>query len=114
MEVALFTRQYKPFAGIIREKFHSKNPHTNRAVFSAWAAVDAGLAFNGYEVTEEMAQATVKKQLTGNGRADKQEVADEVKRILRLGDDYEFRKDDESDACAIILAYLRREGVISE
>jgi crossover junction endodeoxyribonuclease RuvC len=52
--------------------------------------------------------------VTGNGSAKKQEVAESVRNILGLGADYKFDSDDHSDACAIALAYLIREGLIKK
>lgn len=54
----------------------------------------------------------MKKTVTGRGAADKAEVEAAVRRYLSLADDYTFATDDESDACAVVLAWLLREGLI--
>jgi len=63
----------------------------------------------------EMANSTVKKELTGNGRADKKTVADAVLAEFRdiMGNPtISFSNEDESDAVAILIAYCRKEGLI--
>lgn len=51
--------------------------------------------------------STVKKLVTGNGRANKQEVADAVYEHLDVTkDELTFETDDESDAIAVVFAYL--------
>ena len=95
------------YAAIIRAEY--KRPASKRqgqTMFGAWAAVDSGLQRLGLAVTDEINDSTVKRIIGGHGKAEKDEVADGVRRILRLGDDYVFHTDDESDACAIILAWL--------
>lgn len=66
----------------------------------------------GYEVTANLAPTTVKKIVCGSGNADKKEVAAAVRKYCRLPDDYKFATNDESDAAAVILAYLIRENLI--
>lgn len=60
---------------------------------------------------EEIYPNTVKKLLTGNGKAEKDEVATKVKEYIH---DIEFNNDDESDACAVGIAWLIQNGVIDE
>lgn len=61
----------------------------------------------------EISPTTVKKTVTGSGKAEKPEVADAVRKMLRLPSDYQFATGyDDSDACAVILAHLMRIGEI--
>ncbi|MBA4547722.1 crossover junction endodeoxyribonuclease RuvC [Thermoactinomyces intermedius] len=55
---------------------------------------------------EEIPPTTVKKLCTGDGKASKEDVQESVKKWLSLPSDYKFQTDDESDACAVALAYL--------
>lgn len=104
---------YGPFDGIIRESFTSgRSKRVNQMVFGVWAAVDVGLNRLGMEVSDEINAASVKRLVGGHGRADKSEVAAGVRRLLRLEEGYAFSTDDESDACAIILAWLIEKGEI--
>jgi crossover junction endodeoxyribonuclease RuvC len=65
------------------------------------------------EVKPVLTPTTVKKLVAGNGKAEKKDVAGGVRKYLRLPSDYKFAAGyDDSDACAVILAYLIREGLI--
>lgn len=114
--ITLFAAQHigdTSYAAIIREDY--KRPQSKRqgqTIFGAWAAVDIGLNHHGLTVTDEINAAEVKRLIGGHGRAEKGEVAAGVRRILRLPKDYVFPTDDESDACAIVLAWLISKGVI--
>lgn len=113
-ELAVFIRNYRPFDAIIREDFISKNPGTQKAVYAVWHEVDRVLYRFGYEVTENINQGSVKRILTGEGKAEKGDVEAVVRRLLRLKGDFLFGSDDESDACAVALAWLIREKKIRE
>lgn len=55
--------------------------------------------------------STIKKDITGNGKADKQEVADAVcKHLDMTEEELAFKSDDESDAIAVALMYLITEA----
>ncbi|KFN03139.1 hypothetical protein D0U04_13705 [Bacillus clarus] len=107
----LFIRKYAPFDLIVREGFSSKIAYTNYTVFSAWNAVDRALNSFGLKVDDSIGQASVKKKLLGKGRAEKEEVEAGVRQYVEWG---EFKTSDESDACAIGLAYLLDKGIIEE
>ncbi|MEV2911322.1 crossover junction endodeoxyribonuclease RuvC, partial [Paenibacillus larvae] len=62
--------------------------------------------------TDHLSPSTVKRLVTGSGRAEKEDVAEEVRKLLGLPSDYEFASDDESDACAVALAWLIQNGVV--
>lgn len=105
--------EYGPFDKIIREDY--KRPASKRqgqAIYGAWAAVDSGLSRFGLAITDEVNAASVKRLIGGHGKAGKDEVETGVRRILRLPDDYVFATDDESDAVAIVLAWLIEAGEV--
>ena len=52
---------------------------------------------------DEIYPTTIKKLLTGNGKAEKQQVADSL--FAYLGE-HQYRNDDESDAAAVAVAWL--------
>ncbi|WP_141431928.1 crossover junction endodeoxyribonuclease RuvC [Bacillus sp. 03113] len=102
-----------PFDVVVREHFtKGGSKRSTQLVFGSWAMIDAALGKYGYKVDAEITPTTVKKIVGGNGSASKEEVEAGVRRILGLADDYVFKSNDESDAAAIGLAYLIREGLI--
>lgn len=109
---------HRPFNLFVREDFTAgRNKRATQTVFNAWAAADRALHAFGYEVTDvtkpALSPTYVKKAVTGNGKAEKAEVARGVRRLLRLDADYPFKTGyDDSDACAVILSYLIRENMI--
>lgn len=110
--------QHRPFDVVVRESFTSgRNKRATQTIFSAWAAADVALARYGYvaDDSKPLSPTYIKRLLTGNGKAEKEDVAVVVRKLLRLGDDYKFAKGyDDSDAAAVCLAYLIREGVIKK
>ena len=109
----MFIRENKPFDVIAREIWPpSRNYAQNNKIHGAWAAVERALSRYGYEVNEHLTPSNVKKTVTGNGGAKKPEVADAVRNLLGLPAEHKFDSDDHSDAAAIALAYLIREGLI--
>ncbi|MBU9705878.1 crossover junction endodeoxyribonuclease RuvC [Paenibacillus sp. AK121] len=115
--VAQFVRAHRPFDHVVREDFTAgRNKRATQTIFSSWAAADRALYSYGYQVADlkpALAPTSVKRLVTGNGKAEKAEVAAAVRRLLRLGEDYVFKTGyDDSDACAVALAYLIREGLI--
>lgn len=64
----------------------------------------------GYERHTDITPPSVKKQVTGNGRAKKEEVAQAVKELTGI----ETANDDESDAVAVLIAYCKQEKLIEE
>lgn len=116
----LFIRQHKPFDVIAREIWPpSRNYAQNNKIHGAWAAVERALSRYNYAVDEHLTPSNVKKLVTGavgtpNGAAKKPEVAEAVRKLLGLPAEHKFDSDDHSDACAIALAYLIREGLIKQ
>lgn len=94
-------------AVFVREKGFSRFPHETQALFkvvgvadlSAWRACKAEFV--------EIAPATVKKLLTGSGKAGKEEVAAALNRYVGRQN---YVTDDESDAVAVGIAWLKDKG----
>lgn len=108
---------HRPFDAILREDFTTgRNKRATQTIFNAWAAADRALHSFGYTVDDVkpvLAPTTVKKLVAGNGKAEKKDVAEGVRKYLRLPSDYKWRSGyDDADACAVILAYLIRERLI--
>ncbi|PEU21345.1 hypothetical protein CN526_27070 [Bacillus wiedmannii] len=112
----LFIRKYAPFDLIVREGFSSPNSDTSYKIFSAWNAVDRALNILGYSVDDKIGQSRVKLILTGKGRVSKgddgkREVEAAVRKYVVWDG---FKTYDESDACAIGLAYLIDKGITTK
>nr|WP_206529612.1 crossover junction endodeoxyribonuclease RuvC [Brevibacillus sp. SYP-B805] len=102
-----------PFEAIVRETWPpARDYRQNDKIHGAWSAVDRALSRYGYEVNANLTPSSVKRTVTGNGKAEKAEVAAAVRRLLGLTEDYRFATDDESDACAVVLAYLIANDLI--
>ncbi len=120
--ISQFIYENRPFDIVVREDFTSgRNKRATQLVFGSWAAADRALLAFGYRAEDlkpALSPTSVKKIVTGNGKAEKPEVAAAVRKWLRLpngpdGSPYKFRAGyDDSDACAVALAYLIREGLI--
>lgn len=112
------------FTYVVREDFHGMSSAQNYPVFAAWtgtelAAHKFGLAFDKHttilksgrkKVTHGMSQSAIKLAVVGKGKAEKDEVAEAVRKWTSFTG--EFACDDESDACAVGLAKLIHEGAI--
>lgn len=111
---------------VIREDFHGQSSSQNYPVFAGWSGVERacdkfGLTFSKWHEVDKkgkkktllgIPQSKVKLIVVGKGIAEKNEVADAVRRLT--GYTGEFATSDESDACAIGLAYLINEGLIAK
>lgn len=107
----------RPYVTVLREDFTAgRNKRATQTIFNAWAAADRALHTYGYTVNDvkpPLSPTSVKKLVAGSGKAEKPEVAAGVRKLLRLADDYKFAAGyDDSDALAVILAYLIREELI--
>jgi crossover junction endodeoxyribonuclease RuvC len=101
------------FEVIVREDFQGRSSRQNHPVFAAWSGVDRALHKFGLKfTTPAISQSAVKKSVVGSGKAEKEEQAEAVRKWT--GYTGEFATHDESDAAAIGLAYLIREGLIKE
>jgi crossover junction endodeoxyribonuclease RuvC len=73
--------------------------------------------FRAYGVTEEFfaeldlveyAAGTIKKVVTGNGKATKEEVEEAIRRTLNLPESFSFKTNDESDAVGIAITHIKK------
>ena len=115
-EIQALIRKYKPDVFVFEKVFFSSNAKTVIAVGQAQGVML--LAAHKQKVhVEEYAPGTIKKMITGNGRANKKEVQEHIRRIL--GDRVKSAKhkkthfDNAADALAIALthAFMLGEGV---
>lgn len=104
---------YEP-THIVREKGFSRFPATTQSLFKVVGATELSLYRKGFDKVSEIAPTSVKKLTTGNGKASKDEVADAVYSILQITQKDYFANDDETDATAVGIAYLRQKGLIAK
>lgn len=110
--VGFIARHYeKGFDTIVREDFVGRTSKQAHPVYAAWGACDRALNKFGLNfTTPAISQSAVKKAVAGNGKVEKPELAEAVRKWT--GYEGEFAVDDESDAVAVGLAYLINAGII--
>lgn len=111
-EIERYFKTYGP-DHVVREKGFSRFAATTQALFKVVGIADVVAYEFGVKQVAEIPPTTVKKAITGSGKASKDEVATEVLRILQIEDVDFFATDDESDACAVAITYLRQKGLIA-
>lgn len=88
---------------LVREKGFSRFPRETQALFKVVGVSDLAAWRCGEMTFCEIAPTTVKKILTGSGKASKQDVADA---LLPYVGHQKYACDDESDAMAVGVAWL--------
>lgn len=112
-EIDRYLLDYSP-DHIVREKGFSRFATTTQALFKVVGVSDLYAQMRMDKVIAEIPPTTVKKAVTGSGKATKDEVAGAVIHILRIDDPYFFGTDDESDAAAVALAYMYDRQLIEK
>lgn len=95
----------RPDLAVLETPFAGMNPRSLIVLAEARGALLAGLAGRGLEVVE-YTPAEIKSAVTGNGRADKGQVARMVQLLLRL--DGEALAEDTTDALAVAICCAQR------
>ena len=103
--------EWKPTVVAVEEVFFTKNVKTAIGVAQARGVVLEHSAAAGLELAE-YSPTMVKSQLTGNGRADKQQVAFMVGKWFSLAS--ADKLDDELDAIAVALCHAMRSSIPKE
>lgn len=88
---------------IAKERGFSRFPTETQALYKTHGVTEE--LFADYTV-HDYAPTTVKKNVTGNGKAPKDKVAEAVKEWLKLPEDFEFVTTDDSDAAAVAITHL--------
>lgn len=107
--VSAIIERYSPETCALEMPVYGKNPQSmlklGRAQAAAMlAALNAGLAVSQYTPKE------VKKSVTGNGNAAKEQVWFMVRAMLKIGDDHPALRLDASDALAVGLCHAHRNA----
>lgn len=98
--------RHRPDVAVVESPFHGMNARSLIVLAQARGALLAAVAGHGIEV-QEYSPAEVKVAVTGNGRADKQQVARMVRLLLSL-DDRKFLAADATDALALAICCAQR------
>lgn len=106
--VERLVEEWQPDAAVLEALFHGLNSRSLIVLAQARGALLAALARSGIRV-REYTPAQVKIAVTGNGRADKQQVARMVRLLLALDDRRISR--DASDALAVAICYAHRHAM---
>ena len=96
-------------ASVNNASFGRRSGTAARTGISEAVGVSDLIAWEFQKEWTEIYPVTVKKQITGNGKSDKEEVA---KSLTRYMGEWEYACDDESDAAAVAVAYLLKSGAI--
>ncbi|MFC1649593.1 crossover junction endodeoxyribonuclease RuvC [Patescibacteria group bacterium] len=100
-EVGRLVGKYKPDAAGVEDIFYFKNAKTVINVAQSRGVVIAELARNDI-LTKSFTPLQIKSSVSGHGRADKSQVQNMVKRLLKL--ESVPKPDDAADACAVAIA----------
>ncbi|MGN4765244.1 crossover junction endodeoxyribonuclease RuvC [Bacillus cereus group sp. MYBK215-1] len=94
---------------LVMEKGFNKFALATQQIQRTVGVVLVTLMRNGYENIGELSPTSVKKCITGSGKASKQELADALVNYLGHMD---YKTDDESDSVGVGLAYAKEKGLI--
>lgn len=106
-ELSDLLERLRPTGAAVESPFHGKDSRAALQLAHARGVIVAGLAAWGLPVAE-YSPATVKKSVTGNGRAPKDQVQRMVRQLLRSPDTPPSR--DLSDALAVALCHVATHG----
>lgn len=104
-ELSELVQRYEPTTAVLEALYGGVNARSLIVLSQARGVLLAVVATEGLEI-EEYSPAEVKTAVTGYGRADKDQVAFMVRRILGLG--REPIENDASDALAVAICYAQR------
>lgn len=120
-EIERYFKAYSP-DHVVREQGFARFAGATKTLFKVVGVSDVIAYRFGFEDMPEIAATSVKKAVTGDGKASKEDVADAVFRILQIENTSEFYRqtrkgpvliDDMTDACAVGITYLRQKGLIA-
>lgn len=103
-------REY-PIDVVVKERGFSKGHISTQALFKVAGVADLMCYSFGHETIEEYTVASIKKTVTGNGKADKEEVAQSLSAYVG---EREYATDDESDAVAVLVTYCINKGLVRD
>ena len=102
--------KYQPSVLAIESQFVDKNPQTMIKIVHAQGVAIAAALSNDVPVVE-YSPMKVKMAITGNGHADKHQVADMLQRFLHIPDEQMPKKLDATDALGIAYCHYLQLGM---
>ncbi len=102
-EIKELIEEWQPTTAAVEELFFSRNVRTAMSVGQARGVVLLSLVDAGLDISEYTPLA-IKKAVTGYGGADKEQVQEMVRLLLRLSETP--RPDDAADALAVAICHL--------
>jgi crossover junction endodeoxyribonuclease RuvC len=106
-ELSVLVKQYQPRLCAVETPVFGKDPQAMLKLGRAQAACMLAITTNGFKVAEYLPKE-VKKSVTGNGNASKEQVAIMLGRCVKLP--AEKLKKDATDALAVAWCHYSREG----
>ncbi|MEH7117235.1 crossover junction endodeoxyribonuclease RuvC [Neobacillus vireti] len=114
-EIKALYKKYEIDKVVKERSFSNGNITATQQIFKVNGVFELMSHLGKHDDFVEITPPSVKKQLTGNGKASKEEVANAVLKHFRdiMGNPtITFSNKDESDAVAVLIAYCKQEGLI--
>ena len=92
----------------VREKGFTKFHKATQQLFKVAGVAEMTCAIHGFELLE-LAPISIKKYITGNGKASKEEVKD---KLYDFVGEQEYKTTDVSDAVAVGISYAIKEEIL--
>lgn len=109
-EVSKIYKRFPDADAVVKEgSFSNRFVRSTQVLFKVVGVWELITFLRGFEEFTDIAPSSVKKTVTGNGRANKQLVAEAVDKLTGI----ETANDDESDAIAVLLSYCSQEQLIN-
>ncbi|MDF2010244.1 crossover junction endodeoxyribonuclease RuvC [Priestia megaterium] len=104
-------KEHDDITDLVRERGFSRFPSVTQALFKVVGISDLCAITSGFSTVNEVTPTTVKKAITGKGKATKDEVAINVSTFISTN--IKFNTDDESDAVAVGVTYLKQKKALA-
>ena len=108
-ELKVVINRHPDISVVVREKGVTRFNKATQVIFRVVGVVDLLLETVGLHPSTEVGITEAKKLITGSGKADKEQIAQKV--VGYLSEPVDFSVDDESDAVAVGVAYMIKEGI---
>lgn len=98
---------------IVKEKGFTKFTKATQALFEVSGVTELVMFCNNRVIEDEITPTSVKKYITGNGKASKEDVDKGLREyLIREQKGYKFTSNDTSDATAVAIAYAIKNKLL--